>query len=70
MKTITLISLAGLAAILSSCTSSDVNVAIGAEALPYQTTSKAEQFADTEDRDPELANADATDPIWYWTPGE
>ena len=57
--------LSAVAALLSSC-SSDVNVAL--EKSPAPTYSPPASFPYTEDRDPELANPYAVDPIWWWDP--
>ena len=64
MKTI-LFLLSALITLLASC-SSDVNVAL--EKSPTAPFKAPATFEDTEDRDPELANPFALDPIWYWDP--
>ena len=65
MKSFVLLS--AIAALLSSC-SSDVNVALEkSPASPYPAPAT---FPETEDRDPELANPFAVDPIWWWDPAD
>ncbi len=60
-----LVLLSALAVLLSSC-SSDVNVAL--EKSPATPFKAPATFPYTEDRDPELANPFAVDPIWWWDP--